>query len=411
MKLHIPKSFRMMKLLNRNHGPVVRALAGIVAYLAIALATRRHVLARELAGRFWTQNDFKLGARRGAWYTRRSWLRLDVSQDDFFDFTEDMNDVQLDGLERFVIARKAHIDPINAAADRAFIAARRLDNNSDPKLLGANITAFKGACDILLAHETAAASSHLAPQKPRKGDFPIAGAKQALADFIALFPPTKLPWFVISGTFLGLVRESGFLAHDYDIDLGVFEDEIDINATRAAIYASDAFVLKKYDHHKSSLFTPGTAAINSDVPYILKIVHTSGIHIDLFIHYRDTQTDPAIYWHGSSLHRWENSAFTLKSYQFYDHDVLGPAEADTYLTENYGDWRTPVTEFNCTTDTPNLVLVPHPIAVVLFLKRFVFAKSNASTDADQLEAELRANGFLIEGPGGRLQFSGDLFAR
>jgi hypothetical protein len=409
MNLYLPKSFKIMKLLNHNHGWLVRGAAAAAAYGAISLATRRHVLAAELAGCFWTMNDFKLGARRGAWYFRRSWLGLDVSQDDFFDPTEGMTDDHLDGLERFIIARKRHLDQIVYTSDRAFIAARRLDNNSDPAQRIPNMTAFKGACDALLVHRGAMLPDTLKPKKQRQGDFPISDAKQALADFFTLFPLDQMPWFFVSGTFLGLVREKAFLAHDYDIDLGVFEDQIDIAATCDAILASDAFVLKKYDYHKSSLFTTDTVSTNPDVPYILKIIHTSGIHIDLFIHYRDTQTTPAIYWHGSSLHRWENSAFEVVSYTFYDHTVLGPADADTYLTENYGDWRTPVTEFNCTTDTPNLALVPHPIAVVIFLKRYVFSKAFDPAGADQLEAELRMNGFLIDGPGDTIQFSGDIF--
>ena len=372
VRLYLPKNFKLMKLLNHNHGPIVRGISAVLAYLVVLFATRRHVLAAELAGCFGTKNDFKLGARRGAWYARRSWLKLDVSQDDFFDPTEGMSDAQLDGLERFVIARKATSQPVNYTSDRAFIAARRLDNNSDPAQRIPNTIAFKATCDALLVHRSADLPAALKPRKPRQGDFPIAGAKQAMADFIALFPLDKMPWFLVSGTFLGLVRENGFLAHDYDIDLGIFEDQIDIEATRATILASDRFVLKKYDYHQSSLFTTDTVSTNPDVPYILKIIHTSGIHIDLFIHYRDTRTDPAVYWHGSSLHRWENSAFEVVPYQFYEHEVLGPADADTYLTENYGDWRTPVTEFNCSTDTPNLALVPHPIAVVIFLKRYVF---------------------------------------
>ncbi|MBB5723605.1 phosphorylcholine metabolism protein LicD [Loktanella ponticola] len=410
MKLYLPKSFKMMMLLNHNHGALVRGIAASLAYIMTLIVTRRHVLAAELAGCFWTKNDFKLGARRSAWYARRSWLKLDVSQDDFFDPTEGMNDTQLDGLERFIIARKRHLEPIVYAADRAFVAARRLDNNSDPAQRIPNMTAFKAACDALLVHRGETLPSTLKPKKPRKGDFPIEDAKQALDDFVTLFPLDQLPWFFVSGTFLGLVREKGFLAHDYDIDLGVFEDEIDIRATCAAILASDRFVLKKYDYHKSSLFNTDTTSTNPDVPYILKIIHTSGIHIDLFIHYRDTRVTPAIHWHGSSLHRWENSAFEVVPYAFYDHTVLGPADADRYLTENYGDWRTPVTEFNCTTDTPNLVLVPHPIAVVIFLKRYVFNKAFDPAAANQLEAELRTNGFLVDGPDGALQFSGDLFA-
>jgi hypothetical protein len=409
VNLNLPKSFAMMKLLTHDHNIVVRGLTAAVAFVAILVVTWRWVLAAELAGCFWTKNDFKLAARRGAWYVRRSWLKLDVSQDDFFDPTEGMADAHLDGLERFIIARKRHLEPVNYTADRAFIAARRLDNDSDPAQRHPHMTSFKGACDALLVHRGKTLSAGLKPHKPRQGDFPIADARAALADFLALFPLDQMPWFLVSGTFLGLVREKAFLAHDYDIDLGVFEDQIDIAATCDAILASDAFVLKKYDYHKSSLFTTDTVSTNPDVPYILKIIHTSGIHIDLFIHYRDTQTTPAIYWHGSSLHRWENSAFEVVSYTFYDHTVLGPADADTYLTENYGDWRTPVTEFNCTTDTPNLALVPHPIAVVIFLKRYVFSKAFDPAGADQLEAELRMNGFLIDGPGDTIQFSGDIF--
>lgn len=398
-----------MKALNHNHGAVTCGLVACLAYVAVLFATRRHVLACELAGCFWTKNDFKLGARRGAWYARRSWLKLDVSQDDFFDPTEGMTDVQLDGLERFVIARKAGLEPVNFTADRAFIAARRLDNNNDPAQRIPNTTAFKATCDALLVHRGATLPATLKPLTPRQGDFPIADAKQALADFLDLFPLDQMPWFLVSGTFLGLVRENGFLPHDYDIDLGIFEDQINIKTTCAAILDSDRFVLKKYDYHHSSLFTPDTISTNPEVPYILKIIHTSGIHIDLFIHYRDTSKDPAVYWHGSSLHRWENIAFEIIPYRFYEHDVLGPADADTYLTENYGDWRTPVTEFNCSTDTPNLALVPHPIAIVIFLKRYVFCKAFDPKAADQLEAELRANGFLMDGIGGAIVFSSDLF--
>lgn len=410
MRLHLPKSFQMMKLLNKNHRPFMRGAAAVAAYSAVLLTTRNHVLAAELAGRFGVHNDFKLGARRGSWYFKLSWLKINVTQDDFFDPTEGMNDTQLDGLEQFIIRRRAALEPVNFAANRAFVAARRLDNNSDPAQRMLNVRFLKAHCDVLLGHAGTALPQNLQPKKPRKGDFPIAGAKQALADLLDLFPLDQMPWFLVSGTFLGLVRENGFLAHDYDIDVGIFEDQIDIAATCDAILASDQFVLKKYDYHQSSLFTIDTVATNPDVPYILKIIHTSGIHIDLFIHYRDTRTTPATYWHGSSLHRWENSAFDVVPYTFYDHKVLGPADADAYLTENYGDWRTPVTEFNCTTDTPNLALVPHPIAVVIFLKRYVFAKAFDPKVADQLQAELVANGFLLESAEGHVQFSGDLFS-
>lgn len=399
-----------MKLLNRDYPAPLRALSALAAFGLTILATGRPSLACELAGRCWTYNDYKVAVRRGAWYMRRGWLNIDVVEDDFFDATEGMDDVQLVALEGFIKAQKPTLVADIYAGDIAMIAARRLNNNSDPAQRHENISAFQAACNELLKQQTPTVHTPATPDPIRVGDFPIEDAKTTLTDFADLFPLDTLHWFFVSGTFLGLIREHGFLAHDYDIDLGVFEDEIDIPTVLAKIEASDRFVLKKYDHHQSTLFAPKTPAQNPDVPYIVKLVHVTGIHIDLFIHYHDTTTDPGIDWHGSSLHRWENSAFDVVPYQFYDQTVLGPADANRYLTENYGDWRTPVTQFNCTTDTPNLVLVPHPIAIAMFVRRYVHARQTDQHHAKKLEGELIQNGFLLRMQDNELTFSGDLFS-
>jgi hypothetical protein len=409
LKRILPKSFWMMKLLNRDYPAPLRALSALMAFGLVIFSTGRPSLARELAGRCWVHNDYKVAVRRAAWYMRRGWLNIDVVEDDFFDATEGMDDGQLVSLEAFVQARKSKLAADIYAGDLATIAARRLNNNSDPEQRQKNIDSFEAACNELLKQKPKTIDTPHKPDSIRAGDFPIENAKITLTDFATLFPLGTMRWFFVSGTFLGLIRENGFLAHDYDIDLGVFEDEIDIPAVLAEIEASDCFVLKKYDHHQSTLFAPKTAAQNPDVPYILKLVHVTGIHIDLFIHYHDTTTDPGIDWHGSSLHRWENTTFDVVPYQFYDQTVLGPADADRYLTENYGDWRTPVTQFNCTTDTPNLVLVPHPIAIAIFLRRYVRARQTDQQYAQKLEEELMQNGFLIRTPDNGMTFSGDLF--
>jgi phosphorylcholine metabolism protein LicD len=411
LKNTLSKGFWMMKLLNRSYPAPVRAIGAVLAFWLGFLATGRFTLAKELGSRCWHLHDYKLVARRLVWYIRKGWLGLEIIADPFFDPTEGMNDFQLAKLENFALSRKSKLDPIIFASAIATIAARRLNNNANPKHRSVNVDAFEKACNDLLLHKVKRPTLEVgAPVMPRVGDFPIENAKKTLSDFQDLFPTDQMRWFVISGTFLGLIREKGFLAHDYDIDLGVFEDEVDIQTTIDKIAESPSFVLKKYDYHQSNLFGATTLAVNPDVPYLLKLVHASGIHIDLFIHYRDTNHSPAVDWHGSSLHRWENSPFELVSYPFYGLTVFGPADADRYLTENYGDWGTPVTNFSCTTDTPNLVLVPHPIAIATFLCRYVLSRQTDPDQAAKLETELLSNGFLRRGTDDTFTFSGELFA-
>lgn len=408
MKLTLQKSFRIVSFLNENQPWYIKGPVAVIGYVFTLIATFSHQLAYGVYQCFWTKNDFKLGMRRIAWFSRRSWVNLDVSQDDFFDITEGFSDSALESLEGFVERRKPRLLPVTYAADMAFIAARRLDNNESPADRDGNVAALEVSCQALL-DVTSLDVPEVAASVARVGDFPIERAKQTLGDFVDLFPTDEVPWFLVSGTFLGLIREHGFLPHDYDIDLGIFEDEADIPSISRAIEDSEQFVLKKYDHHKSKLIPAPVRAKNPDVPYILKIIHISGVHIDLFIHYRDTSKTPEIHWHGSSLHRWENSAFELKPYRFYNWTVLGPSNSDAYLTENYGDWRTPVTEFNCTTDTPNLAIVRHPIAVVIFLKRLVLNRAKDPNDAAKLELALLQSGFLSKTANGSLEFSGELF--
>jgi len=134
MKLKLRKSFRLIKLLNKNQPAVLRGPAAVVI----------------------------------AWYFRRGWINLDVSKDNYFDFTEDMTDAQLDVLEQFVTAAAPRLAPLKYHADMVFIAARRLDNDTDPAKRAVHARALHDASNLLLAQAQPASDT---PQdKPRKGD-------------------------------------------------------------------------------------------------------------------------------------------------------------------------------------------------------------------------------------------------
>lgn len=188
--------------------------------------------------------------------------------------------------------------------------------------------------------------------------FSITQARTALTALNAI----KMPWFIVSGTFLGAVREGTFLTHDYDIDIGIDARQFDEAAFLAQIQAARDLVVVSSSTY-FDLDDQGNAESTSPRPALYRLMHVSGIGIDVFVHYMQGQQ----FWHGSAKHRWTNSIFDFADYDIAGIRVRGPADADRYLTENYGDWRTPRVQFNCSTDTPNVSFPHNPSAVVQHL--------------------------------------------
>ena len=172
------------------------------------------------------------------------------------------------------------------------------------------------------------------------------------------------PWYVISGTFLGAVREGTFLAHDYDIDVGVQAEDFEDAAFRAQIAATDDLVLVNTSAHLDLRLGGQGLWAGPSRPALYRVLHASGIGIDVFVHHLEGDQR----WHGSAKHRWNNHDFALDDYTIADLPVQGPVDADRYLTENYGDWRTPVKSFNCSTGTPNVQFPCNPSALAEHLR-------------------------------------------
>ena len=308
------------------------------------------------------------------WFARRSWLRLGLFDDDFFDFSEAMGMAELAALEAFVTRRAPRTTAAETATDRLFIRARAAHQSLDAGDITAfetMLTRYRDAADAALAAlrtpGIVAARTH---KISREADFSLTDARAALRDFAQTALGLGLSWYVISGTFLGIIREGGWLKHDYDIDLGVHAENFDLAAATAGFAASKSFVIRKLD--TQTRFAGGGAPRLERLPVLLKLVHSSGINVDVFVHYLEQGSR----WHGSNIHRWDNADFALATYELDGLAVAGPAEAERYLTENYGDWRVPVTDFNSTTGTPNLTIVRNLFSVALFLKRAADASNN-----------------------------------
>ncbi|WP_460543460.1 LicD family protein [Glycomyces halotolerans] len=159
-------------------------------------------------------------------------------------------------------------------------------------------------------------------------------AQVALAALDEEFARIGVRTFLISGTLLGLVRESKFIGWDKDIDLGFFTSEIDTDDLQSAFERSEWFHVRRLD-------------FNTDR---LRVNHVNGMMVDIFPHYEDA--DGRI-WHDGTATRWANAPFELRRAEFLGRSVFVPDPPEQYLDENYGDWRTPDPDFDARLDAPN----------------------------------------------------------
>lgn len=97
----------------------------------------------------------------------------------------------------------------------------------------------------------------------------------------------------------------------------------------------------------------------------------------------------------------------LVEYRLRGVTILGPRDGDRYLTEGYGDWRTPVKEFNCSSGRYNLMVVRNLLGLCLFLKRLVWHLEQVDVAGfDALIANMHSQGVLVPVQVGGAQGSG-----
>ena len=393
--MQLNKSYRLLRYLNRHHSAFSRHILGGLAWLGAWLFTQSLVLAG-LMRRDFIRDDFRLAFRRAAWFARHIFPKLDFFEDSFFDVTMEVNAAQLNQLERFVTRYRRSLSRSVYLTDMLYLQAAKIHGKLSDAPSGLyphdDVSKFYDMADSVLESLSISPSLVQGAGKERKDDFSKVDAVKALADFSEALPLDIWEWYLVSGTFLGLYREGSFLAHDYDIDVGIHGEKIDVKRLIDTLATHPNFVTKKVDLHIEITQDENGLLYLKKVPALVKLIHDNGLNIDVFIHY--TENDSC--WHGSIIHRWENSPFDLVRSDLEGVAVNVPADADRYLTENYGDWKTPVKEFDCTTGTPNLVVSQNFLSIALFLKRLAVFSESDGKQATKLRRTLINSGVVLE---------------
>ncbi|CAM2970995.1 hypothetical protein SAMN04488021_10266 [Paracoccus aminovorans] len=385
-----------------RHGAVSRRVVSLCAFCATLAITMAPCLAREVSRRI-RADDYHIGLARLAWYVRRRFPRMDMSLDPLYLFCSGMTLAELEAMRDFLLRYGGRIKAEVLLGELCFLSASATLQAFGTPDYALHMGRLSADADRLLDHAlrhalpaTDASPADLPQRDPgavssRAGFSPL-GAEAALRDALDLLEGAGFRPFILSGTLLGAVREGRMLAHDYDIDLGLFAEEADLAQLERLLCHSPPFRCLRAESQTLILGGP-EGAIRCDIPVLYKLRHAGGIVIDIFLHYRERDC----IWHGTTLYRWVNSPFTLAPRDLAGVRPLAPATAEQNLTENYGDWRKPKLSFDCALDTPNLVLHAGPMALAVSVRRLAMLHSRPQ-DAARLLEQMAAAGFVRPDP-------------
>jgi len=397
--IFIKRSYKVLGFLNRRHILLSRMLFAFLGGIVALITTGRIVLAYELASRF-ANDEFKLAGRRAGFYLRSSWIGREIAFDPFFNFTEGLNQQQLQSLKKYVEARAKKQSAGQNAEYMLLINAAEahfeLESDGQENFERAKSAFQKSANDLLsdvsgVDQKAALATKSMAKDTPNFAKH----ATQVLNDFENDLPIDEWNWFVLGGTFLGMVRDNGFLPHDEDLDVGLFLEGLDLERFLKVFENSSHFSVAKYDIQSEIMRRDDGTYYIRRVPAMLKLVHSNGVNLDVFLHeYRDQKI-----WHGSGVHKWVNDPFKLTEYELEGQKVMGPNPADHYLREHYGEWHIVVKEFSCTTGTTNLAFVKNLFTIATLLNRLKHFANTNPMEALKISNELIQQGYLTKNSG------------
>lgn len=200
-------------------------------------------------------------------------------------------------------------------------------------------------------------------------------ARTTLLEAREIFRRYGKRFFLDRGTLLGAVRESDFIASDYDIDLGVFADEVALDEIK-------------------EMFQGTRFGLNQDSDFKVGLISPSGIQLDLF----STRRERGYFVSSGyrSIHHWYFSPFELIEFEFLGEMFLIPSNYEKHLEENYGNWRTPTVFYDLSYDEPCVVYGRSAKSIEYLTRRMSDALAAGSRFLAERPAQALCDSFGID---------------
>lgn len=237
----------------------------------------------------------------------------------------------------------ALIDARQPGRAARILEARTASDSSDPALTRARARAFYHAGAYGAAFVEAARLWHAIqsspPANPSPRPFSPAHATDVLIEIQTLLSTAGVDTFLVAGTLLGFHRSGAPLAHDRDIDLGVFRTSAGGPDIAGILRAAPGMLLPR-------IARPGDRYFG--------LMH-KGVAIDIFVHEKSGQHIFAGVSHTPGDLRWRFSDFGLIPARYAGQTWTIPSDPARYLAESYGPgWHSPDTAFASAVSSPAL---------------------------------------------------------
>ena len=180
-------------------------------------------------------------------------------------------------------------------------------------------------------------------------------AEKLLSDVITIFESCNIEYWLEGGTLLGIRRENRLLPWDNDLDISIHQSQVNKLDSllrslkqkgfrvRTRTFLSDSDYFKKGDLRMIKIRTKRFFGIVK-----------GNVCLDIFIKYTK---DERTYWEIANKIKNVPSKYynTFTTIDFKDKSYTIPELTDEYLTYRYGDWQTPVKDWDTAKDDNALV--------------------------------------------------------
>ena len=167
-------------------------------------------------------------------------------------------------------------------------------------------------------------------------------ALQMLKDVTDLLDENDIEYWLEGGTLLGVIRENRLLPWDNDLDISVKEDE----------YSKLLSVIKSLNYRvRFKEFEKDDAPFKKGIKRLVKVRNSKflffrgEVALDIFIKF---EKDNEYFWQVGKKKKSVDAKYykELIKYSFDSKEYLIPKLYEEYLTCRYGEWKTPVKEWN-----------------------------------------------------------------